>query len=159
MEIIRYVLVGLDDEEQDHEFPSMREAIEAAGNDHAIVARTYVYDDHELVWTPDGTGTWPPSERVRSVRRGPLDAAVDMVAGDGFILPRAVAGARRVTDQEKADDAQAIREAAEELYDAYVGFYGDDDDGDMSKGECEMLRRAERALGRDVVACDEEHEE
>lgn len=65
MEIIRYVLVGLDDEEQDHEYDSRQDAIRAAGRDHAVVARTYVYDDHELVWTPDGTGVWPPKEEGR----------------------------------------------------------------------------------------------
>ena len=28
----------------------------------AVVQRTYIYDDHELVWTPDGPDIWPPHD-------------------------------------------------------------------------------------------------
>lgn len=62
-EISRYVLVNEDDVEDDYEFDSYQEALREAqrrGN-VAIVERTYVYDDTSLVWTPDGSETWPPT--------------------------------------------------------------------------------------------------
>ena len=61
-EIQKYVLVDSDDVEQDWEYDTLREAENAAqdrGN-LAIIARTYEYSDSELVWTPDGSDTWPP---------------------------------------------------------------------------------------------------
>jgi hypothetical protein len=65
-EITRYVLVDLDDNEGDYEFDSLREAQDAADSDHAIVERTYVYDDSSLVWTPNGDDTWPPKDKEES---------------------------------------------------------------------------------------------
>lgn len=62
-EILRYVLVDKDNNEGHNEYEDMSMAIEAADDDHAVVERTYTYDDSELVWTPDGSNTWPPKKR------------------------------------------------------------------------------------------------
>lgn len=59
-EITRYVLVDRSDQEGDYEYEDYQEAIVAAGDDHAVIERHYVYDDSELVWTPEGIDTWPP---------------------------------------------------------------------------------------------------
>lgn len=59
-EISRYVLVDRDDNERDHEYDTYQEAVNAAGSDYAVIERHYVYDDSELVYTPDGSDTWPP---------------------------------------------------------------------------------------------------
>ncbi|MBU8840193.1 MULTISPECIES: hypothetical protein [Mycobacteriaceae] len=60
--ITKYVLVGTDDVEQDYEYDSCPEAIEAAKKQGcAVIEREYVYDDSSLVWTPDGSDRWPPS--------------------------------------------------------------------------------------------------
>lgn len=64
-EITRYVLVDRNDREGDHEYEQYDEAVQAAGDDHAVIARTYTYDDSELVWTPNGADTWPPKGRGR----------------------------------------------------------------------------------------------
>lgn len=62
-EIRRYVLVDEDDNEQDHEYDRYEDAErEATMQGFAIVARTYEYADSELVWTPDGSDTWPPEK-------------------------------------------------------------------------------------------------
>lgn len=62
-EIRRYVLVGADNVEDDYEYESYQEAYESARRRNmAVIARVYVYDDSELVWTPDGSDTWPPGE-------------------------------------------------------------------------------------------------
>lgn len=58
--ISRYVLVDREDHEQDYEFEDFDEAVEAAGDTHAVVERQYEYADSELVWTPDGGDQWPP---------------------------------------------------------------------------------------------------
>jgi hypothetical protein len=63
--IERFVTVGPDDSEGDHEFDTLQDAIDAAPDGHAVVMRTYEYDDSELVWTPDGSDTWPPKGRAR----------------------------------------------------------------------------------------------
>lgn len=61
-ELQRYVLVDRDDNEQDHEYTTFQEAQAAAelDGDMAVIERTYVYDDSQLVWTPDGSDSWPP---------------------------------------------------------------------------------------------------
>lgn len=64
-EITRYVLVDRQDNEGDWEYDKYDEAVKAAGNDHAVIQRTYVYDDSELVWTPNGRDSWPPKGRTR----------------------------------------------------------------------------------------------
>lgn len=62
--IERYVLVDRDDIEGDHEYESLDEAKAAAAKYRsAVIARSYVYDDSELIWTPDGGDIWPPSKR------------------------------------------------------------------------------------------------
>jgi hypothetical protein len=64
-EILRYVLVTRDNHEEDYEYDRYHEAETAArerGTDVAIIERHYVYDDSELVWTPDGADTWPPND-------------------------------------------------------------------------------------------------
>ncbi len=63
-EIHRYVLVDRDDMEQDYEYSSYRDAeTDAMRQNAAVICRTYVYDDSELVWTPDGSDAWPPERR------------------------------------------------------------------------------------------------
>jgi len=68
-EITKYVLVSRDDVESDYEYDSCQEAIEAAGTSHAVIERHYVYDDSELVYTPDGSDTWPPAKRRKAASR------------------------------------------------------------------------------------------
>lgn len=59
-DIRKYVLVGRDDVEQDYEYLNYQEAEEnARRQDCAVIARTYTYEDSDLVWTPDGSDTWP----------------------------------------------------------------------------------------------------
>jgi len=61
MTIERYVLVDQDDREEDYEFDYFQDAkTEAARIGKAVAVRTYVYEDSELIWTPDGSDTWPP---------------------------------------------------------------------------------------------------
>jgi hypothetical protein len=65
-DIYRYVLVDLDDTENDYEYQDFEIAkrdatvLFLAGSPMAVVKRTYVYEDTSLVWTPDGTDNWPP---------------------------------------------------------------------------------------------------
>jgi len=67
-DVRKYVLVNREDMEGDYEYGSLREAKrKAAAYGEAVIARTYViedgdliYDDSELVWTPDGGNVWPP---------------------------------------------------------------------------------------------------
>lgn len=60
-EIRRYVVVDRDDNEEDFEYESFEDAKSSASRSGgAVICRTYVYDDHELVWTPDGSSSWPP---------------------------------------------------------------------------------------------------
>jgi hypothetical protein len=59
-DILRYVLVDRFDREGDQEYDTLDEAIAAAGDDDAVVERTYEYGGSELVWTPDGGQSWPP---------------------------------------------------------------------------------------------------
>jgi len=64
--ISRYVLVNPDDVEQDWEYTDYREAEEEARRlGYAVIEREYVYDDSSLVWTPDGSETWPPKKEAR----------------------------------------------------------------------------------------------
>lgn len=65
-EITRYVLVDRDDNEGEYEYERYDEAVAAAGADHAVVERHYVYDDSELVWTPNGADSWPPKRASRA---------------------------------------------------------------------------------------------
>jgi hypothetical protein len=65
MEILKFVLVDRNDQEEDYEYTDRDEAIKAAGTDHAVIMRTYVYDDSELIWTPNGKDTWPPKRRKK----------------------------------------------------------------------------------------------
>ena len=63
VEIRRYVLVDRNDHEGPEEYANLDEAINAAqvlGEGEAVIARVYEYTDSELVWTPDGSDTWPP---------------------------------------------------------------------------------------------------
>jgi phage I-like protein len=61
MTIIRYVIVNDDGREHDYEHETLEAAIDVATcKGSAVVARTYTFDDSELVWTPDGSDTWPP---------------------------------------------------------------------------------------------------
>lgn len=59
MELVRYVLVDLNDNESD-EYDRYDQAEDACDSEHAIVQRTYEYTDSELVYTPDGGNVWPP---------------------------------------------------------------------------------------------------
>ena len=64
-EILRYVVVDDSGVEGDWEYDKHDEAVSAAGSESAVIQRTYIYDDSELVWTPDGSQTWPPQEIAR----------------------------------------------------------------------------------------------
>lgn len=75
-EILRYVLVDRDDNEGDYEYTTLAEAKADAGDDHAVVERTYTYDDSELVWTPDGSDTWPPKAEAHVTPRPDCDGHV-----------------------------------------------------------------------------------
>ncbi len=62
-EIITYVVVNADDEHVSVEHDYLDDARNDAqdrGEGHAVVALTYVYDDSELVWAPNGETEWPP---------------------------------------------------------------------------------------------------
>ena len=60
MEILRYVLVDDTGHTLDDEYDDYDQALEDAGDDHAIEQRTYSFSDSELVHTPDGSRDWPP---------------------------------------------------------------------------------------------------
>lgn len=62
MEITRYVVSDEDGNELDTEYDTLDDARSAAQSygDCAVIERTYVYDDSQLVWTPNGGDTWPP---------------------------------------------------------------------------------------------------
>lgn len=61
--ISRYVVVDTDDTEGDREYVTLDEAIEwARPLGAAVIERVYAYDDSSLVWTPDGSDTWPPPQ-------------------------------------------------------------------------------------------------
>lgn len=70
MTISRYVLVDKDNHEDDHEYESYDEAKAAAGDDHAVIERTYSFTDSELVYTPSGASTWPPKPVKHPVQFG-----------------------------------------------------------------------------------------
>lgn len=65
MNITTYVVVNLDDEYVSEEHAGKAEAVnDAQSRDepHAVIELTYVFDDSELVWTPDDVlGIWPPA--------------------------------------------------------------------------------------------------
>lgn len=71
--IERYVLVDRNGYEKDHEYESFDEARHDAGDDHAVIERVYEYDDSSLVWTPDGSGTWPSPGGPRRAGEGEGD--------------------------------------------------------------------------------------
>ena len=60
--ITRYVLVDRDDHEGGWEYTELAEAIKDVGSSCAVIAREYEYSDSEVVWTPDGSGVWPPDD-------------------------------------------------------------------------------------------------
>lgn len=65
MHISRYVLVDEDDMEGDKEYSDYREIEKLAiERGCAIIERIYVYEDSNLIFTPDGEFSWPPKERV-----------------------------------------------------------------------------------------------
>lgn len=64
-EIRLYTLVNRDDEYVSEEYDTLDEARNAAEQQdepHAIVAMVYTFEDSELIWTPDGSNTWPPQK-------------------------------------------------------------------------------------------------
>lgn len=65
MNISRYVIVdalGGEDDEEVESFQEARRNVEDYHSDPvAIMKRTYVYGDSELVWTTNGEDTWPPA--------------------------------------------------------------------------------------------------
>lgn len=78
-EIRRYVLVTREDVELDYEYEFAHEAQEdARRQDCAVIARVYEYADSELVWTPDGTDTWPPKKKGRGCPGGSSSAPLPM---------------------------------------------------------------------------------
>ena len=63
-EIRRYVLVDTDDQESNREFDTYADALVAARHEgKAVIAHVFELTDSELVWTPDGSDIWPPTER------------------------------------------------------------------------------------------------
>ena len=61
--IRRYVLVDRDNNEGLHEYRRYDKAeTDAQLLGHAVVARIYEFTDSELVFTPDDSDIWPPSE-------------------------------------------------------------------------------------------------
>lgn len=67
MDIHTYVMVNLADEYVGHEMTTFDEAKNAASQEDepvAVVELTYVVDDTDLVWTPNGEQTWPPKNIV-----------------------------------------------------------------------------------------------
>lgn len=66
-EITRYVLVGLDNTEGSFEYSDFDEAVRVAKatGQTAVIERVYTYEDSGLVWTPDGSGVWPPKRGTR----------------------------------------------------------------------------------------------
>lgn len=63
--ILRYVLVDRDDTEHDYKYDDFAEAKRAGSEqDCAVIERTYEYNDSDLVWTPDGSSTWPSEEEA-----------------------------------------------------------------------------------------------
>lgn len=61
MTIEMYVLIDRDGLSLDAVFDDFEEAENAAGSEYAVVARIFEYSDSELVYTPDGSMTWPPN--------------------------------------------------------------------------------------------------
>lgn len=61
-EILRYVVVDSCGNEEDWERETLQDAIEAGSGDFAVIERVYTYDDSSLVWTSDGSNTWPPDD-------------------------------------------------------------------------------------------------
>lgn len=67
-EIHKYALVDEHNTEGDYEYGSLREARRAGAKyGQAVILRHYtrddedlIYDDSELVWTPNGANVWPP---------------------------------------------------------------------------------------------------
>jgi hypothetical protein len=67
MNIHTYVVVSLDDEYVSEEHAGKAEAVndaESRDEPHAVVELTYVFDDSDLVWTPNNASTWPPKNIV-----------------------------------------------------------------------------------------------
>lgn len=62
MELLRYVIVDAEENEEDWEYDRFEQAKNVARRrGHAVVVRTYEYTDTALVWTPNGSDTWPPA--------------------------------------------------------------------------------------------------
>ena len=63
MSLTKYVLVDLDGAEQHnaYEYDDFDEAVtQADANGFAVAQRTYIFSSSEVVYTPDGSGQWPP---------------------------------------------------------------------------------------------------
>ena len=61
MQISKYVLVDQYGETESAVYDSYQEAEREAGSTHAVIEYQFEYADSELVYTPDGSGTWPPA--------------------------------------------------------------------------------------------------
>lgn len=69
--ISRYVLVDANDNEQDHEYDDYAAAESAAEEQGcAVIERRYEYSDSELVWTPNGSLSWPPKRPATARKAG-----------------------------------------------------------------------------------------
>jgi hypothetical protein len=69
--ITKYVVCDREGQADGWEYDSFEDAKAAALTDgSAVVAREYEYADEELVWTPDGSTTWPPDEDSADEGRG-----------------------------------------------------------------------------------------
>lgn len=68
-EIVRYVLVLDDGEQDDFEYQTLDEAVreakriwEGTGKRYAVYRRTYTRGSSEVAWTPSGALVWPPPD-------------------------------------------------------------------------------------------------
>lgn len=85
-DILRFVLVDENDVVGDHEYASYAEAeADARKQGKAVLQRRYTYEDEELVWTPNGSSTWPPAacgacgrKAMREVVRGDREGTEEM---------------------------------------------------------------------------------
>lgn len=73
-EVNKYVIADSEGNEEDWEYDTLNEAIEAAKRnvgECAVIERTYIYDDSDLAWTSTGDTEWPPHRHTwGAIQRG-----------------------------------------------------------------------------------------
>ena len=63
-EILKYVHVDEDGEQDVWEYDTLKEAISEASEGQAVLEREYVYEGSSLAWTPDRSKEWPPADPI-----------------------------------------------------------------------------------------------